>query len=59
MRRTEGASKVTGDLVFTEDLPVVGLAHASLVTSYVPSGAIRNCLVSTNRLSPTRAQRRK
>ncbi|HXM57932.1 MAG TPA: xanthine dehydrogenase family protein molybdopterin-binding subunit [Candidatus Dormibacteraeota bacterium] len=41
MRRTEGASKVTGDLVFTEDLPVVGLAHASLVTSYVPSGAIR------------------
>src|SRR5262245_51155879 len=40
MRRTEGASKVTGDLVFTEDLPMLGLAHASLVTSYVPSGAI-------------------
>jgi CO/xanthine dehydrogenase Mo-binding subunit len=40
MRRTEGASKVTGQLVFTEDLPMVGLAHASLVTSYVPSGAI-------------------
>jgi CO/xanthine dehydrogenase Mo-binding subunit len=41
MRRTEGASKVTGDLVFTEDLPMVGLAHASLVTSYVPSGVVR------------------
>src|SRR5256885_6451819 len=41
MRRTEGASKVTGDLVFTEDLPLVGLAHASLVTSYVPSGTIQ------------------
>ncbi|HEY4026899.1 MAG TPA: xanthine dehydrogenase family protein molybdopterin-binding subunit [Candidatus Dormibacteraeota bacterium] len=40
MRRTEGASKVTGRLVFTEDLPMVGLAHASLVTSYLPSGAI-------------------
>jgi len=41
MRRTEGASKVTGDLVFTEDLPMLGLAHASLVTSYLPSGNIR------------------
>lgn len=42
MRRTEGASKVTGQLRFTEDRPVLGLAHASLVTSFVPNGAIRS-----------------
>src|SRR5262249_34007366 len=42
MRRAEGASKVTGRLEFTEDQPRLGLAHASLVTSYLPSAEIRS-----------------
>jgi CO/xanthine dehydrogenase Mo-binding subunit len=52
MRRTEGASKVTGDLLFTEDLPMAGLAHASLVISLVPSGAIRSVDVERARAMP-------
>jgi CO/xanthine dehydrogenase Mo-binding subunit len=42
MRRAEGASKVTGRLEFTEDQPMLGLAHVGLVTSYVPSAGIRS-----------------
>jgi CO/xanthine dehydrogenase Mo-binding subunit len=42
MRRTEGASKVTGRLEFTEDYAMLGLAHVGLVTSYLPSAEIRS-----------------
>src|SRR5258706_8133336 len=41
MRRVEGAEKVTGMLAFTEDMPLPGLVHAKLLTSYVARGAIR------------------
>jgi CO/xanthine dehydrogenase Mo-binding subunit len=41
MRRTDGAEKVSGALVFTEDMPLVGLAHAKLVLSYTASARIR------------------
>jgi CO/xanthine dehydrogenase Mo-binding subunit len=41
MRRIEGAAKVSGSLVFTEDMPLPGLVHAKLVPSYVPSATIR------------------
>ena len=33
MRRTDGAEKVSGALIFTEDMPLAGLAHAKLVLS--------------------------
>ncbi|HEY8643827.1 MAG TPA: hypothetical protein VIO84_13800, partial [Candidatus Dormibacteraeota bacterium] len=38
MRRTEGAAKVNGALLFTEDMDLPGLAHVKLVLSYVASG---------------------
>lgn len=41
MRRTEGVEKVSGSLIFTEDMALAGLAHARLVLSYVASGSIR------------------
>jgi CO/xanthine dehydrogenase Mo-binding subunit len=41
MRRIEGADKVSGGVVFTEDMALAGLAHARLVLSYVASGSIR------------------
>ena len=57
-RRIEGARKVTGRTAFTEDLPVAGLSHARLVTSYVASGSIRCSRVrvqpSTRHGEPTR-----
>jgi CO/xanthine dehydrogenase Mo-binding subunit len=40
MSRLKGAEKVSGRLVFTEDLALAGLAHVKLVLSYVPSGCI-------------------
>ena len=41
MRRTDGAEKVSGALVFTEDMPLAGLAHAKLVLSYAASAMVR------------------
>jgi len=41
MRRTEGADKVTGSLVFTEDMALARLAHARLIFSFIASGSIR------------------
>ena len=41
-RRVEGAVRVTGRTTFTEDLPVAGITHARLVTSYVANGSIRS-----------------
>lgn len=38
MRRTDGAPKVSGALIFTEDMDVAGLAHVKLVLSYVACG---------------------
>src|SRR2546421_1195856 len=40
MRRIEGAPKVSGALVFTEDMDLPGLAHVQLVLSYVASGSL-------------------
>ncbi|HEX6348831.1 MAG TPA: xanthine dehydrogenase family protein molybdopterin-binding subunit [Candidatus Dormibacteraeota bacterium] len=40
MRRIEGAPKVSGALVFTEDMELAGLLHAKLVLSYVASARI-------------------
>jgi CO/xanthine dehydrogenase Mo-binding subunit len=41
MRRTDGAEKVSGALIFTEDMPLAGLAHAKLVLSYSASARVR------------------
>ena len=42
MRRTEGADKVSARVVFTEDMPLAGMAHVRLVLSYAASGSIRS-----------------
>jgi CO/xanthine dehydrogenase Mo-binding subunit len=41
MRRTDGAEKVSGALIFTEDMPLAGMAHAKLVLSYSASARVR------------------
>ena len=41
MRRIEGADKVSGSLIFTEDMALAGLLHARLVLSYVASASVR------------------
>src|SRR5215471_8510654 len=41
MRRIEGADKVSGSLIFTEDMALAGLLHARLILSYTASAAIR------------------
>jgi len=42
VRRIEGRAKVTGQLAFAEDLPLMGLAHGQLVLSHLASGRIRS-----------------
>ena len=42
MRRIDGAEKVSGALTFTEDTAPPDVAHAKLVLSYLPSGAIKS-----------------
>src|SRR5262249_10199952 len=41
MRRIEGADKVSGSLIFTEDMALAGLLHVRLVLSYVASASVR------------------
>src|SRR5215469_917206 len=41
MRRIEGADKVSGSLIFTEDMALAGLLHARLILSYTASASIR------------------
>jgi CO/xanthine dehydrogenase Mo-binding subunit len=41
MRRSDGAEKVSGSLVFTEDMPLAALAHVKLVLSYSASARLR------------------
>jgi CO/xanthine dehydrogenase Mo-binding subunit len=41
MRRIDGADRVSGALMFIEDMNLPDLAHAKLVLSYVPSATIK------------------
>src|SRR5438067_12295222 len=52
MRRIEGAVKVSGALMFTEDMELSGLLHAKLVLSYAASAEIASVRAEAARALP-------
>src|SRR5437763_11558656 len=52
MRRIEGAVKVSGALMFTEDMELSGLLHAKLVLSYAASADIASVRAEAARALP-------